>query len=168
VQFAYLKATEGRTFVDSYFATNWDAARAAGIRPGAYHFFSLCSPGADQADAFLRTAPPQTDVLPPALDLEILGGCVDRPPVDVVQAELRSFTDRVEKAWGRRLLVYARSSWTKLYPVPSGEDRPQWRTSFFFRPHQGWAVWQVHYFARVDGVVGRVDLDVVRPSRLPT
>ena len=166
VQFAYLKATEGRSFVDPYFAASWTGARAAGVRPGAYHFFSLCSSGSDQAEAFLRTAPPEADALPPALDLEILGGCADRPPPDLVQAELDAFSRRVEQAWGRPLLVYARRSWTQRYPQPAGEARPQWRTSFFVRPGRDWAVWQVHYFARVDGVRGRVDLDVVRPSRL--
>jgi lysozyme len=48
--------------------------------------------------------------------------------------------------------------------MPTGVERPRWRTSFFLRPDRDWAVWQVHYFARVDGVHGRVDLDVVRPS----
>jgi hypothetical protein len=27
-------------------------------------------------------------------------------------------------------------------------------------------VWQVHYFARIDGIHARVDLDVVRPAAL--
>jgi lysozyme len=166
VRFAYVKATEGKTFVDPYFAGNVAAAQAAGVRTGAYHFFSLCSSGQDQADAFLRTAPPSTTALPPALDLEILSGCDDRPSPAAVQTELDTFVDRVERAWGERLLIYARSSWTRDYPLPAGADRPRWRTSFFVRPDRTWAVWQVHYFAEVDGVAGRVDLDVVRPLEL--
>jgi lysozyme len=166
VRFAYVKATEGKTFVDPYFAGNWAGAQAAGVRTGAYHFFSLCSSGQDQADAFLRIAPPSATALPPALDLEILRGCDDRPSPAAVQAELDTFVERVERAWGRKLLVYARSSWTRDYPLPSGGDRPQWRTSFFVRPGKTWAVWQVHYFAEVDGAGGRVDLDVIRPLQL--
>lgn len=166
IGFAYLKASEGRSFVDPFFADSWAGARAAGVRRGAYHFFSLCSPGADQADTFLRTAPPEEQALPPALDLEILGGCDERPPAASVQVELDAFTRRVEVAWGRPLLLYARLSWTTKYPLPSGEGRPRWRTSFVVRPGQDWAVWQVHYAARVDGVAGRVDLDVFRPSVL--
>ena len=72
----------------------------------------------------------------------------------------------MERAWGEKLLIYARASWTRVYPPPSGGDRPQWRTSFFVRPSDAWAVWQVHYFAEVDGIAGRTDLDVVRPLRL--
>jgi lysozyme len=168
VELAYLKATEGKTFVDPYFATSSAGAHAAGIRTGAYHFFSLCSSGADQAAAFLRTAPPSPAALSPALDLEILGGCSDRPPPAEVRAELDTFSTQVERAWGRPLLIYARRSWTRVYPLPSGADRPRWRTSFFISPGRPWAVWQVQYFARVDGVDGRVDLDVVRPAELST
>lgn len=166
VRFAYVKATEGKTFVDPYFARNWAGAQAVGVRIGAYHFFSLCSSGQDQADAFLRAAPAGREALPPALDLEILGGCADRPSPAAVQIELDAFVERVERAWGERLLIYARSSWTQAYALPIGGDRPQWRTSFFVRPDNAWAVWQVHYFAEVDGITGRVDLDVVRPLKL--
>ena len=74
VGYAYVKATEGKTFVDAYYARNVAAAEKAGVHVGAYHFFSLCSSGRDQADAFLRTAPPRPTALPPAVDLEILGG----------------------------------------------------------------------------------------------
>ena len=49
VGFAYIKATEGAGFTDSHFRSNWDGARAAGITPGAYHYFTLCSSGEKQA-----------------------------------------------------------------------------------------------------------------------
>ena len=163
---AYIKATEGRGWVDSQFAANWTASRAAGVRRGAYHFFTLCAPGAEQAANFLRTAPPDPEALPPALDLEILNACSDPFPDHAVAGEVDAFVRIVEQAWRQPLLVYARGSWTDRYSVPQLAARPQWRTSFFVRPRADWAVWQVHYFARVDGIEGRVDLDVVRVARL--
>src|SRR5687768_3711582 len=45
VDFAYIKASEGGDFVDPAFARNWDGAGRAGIRRGAYHFFTLCRSG---------------------------------------------------------------------------------------------------------------------------
>src|SRR5699024_636340 len=77
--FAYLKATEGSNFTDDRFQENWDVAKAAGITPGAYHYFTLCSPGADQAADFLAAVPPDDTALPPALDLEFVGACDERP-----------------------------------------------------------------------------------------
>ena len=163
---AYIKATEGRGWVDPQFKTNWTASRAAGVRRGAYHFFTLCAPGAEQADNFLRTASPDPEALPPALDLEILNECSDPFEDHAVAGEVDTFVRLVEQAWRRPLLVYARGSWTERYPVPQLAGRPQWRTSFFLRPGADWAVWQVHYFARVDGIDGRVDLDVLRMADL--
>ncbi|MDN5895243.1 MAG: hypothetical protein L0H93_14620, partial [Nocardioides sp.] len=50
IGFAYLKATEGSSFEDPAFADNWAAARAAGIRTGGYHYYTLCSAPEPQAD----------------------------------------------------------------------------------------------------------------------
>ncbi|WP_091411861.1 hypothetical protein [Friedmanniella luteola] len=72
----------------------------------------------------------------------------------------------MERARGHPLVIDARRSWTHPHPLPVGEDRPPWRTPFFLRPARDRAVWPVHHLARVDGLTGRVDLDVVRPSRL--
>ena len=39
IDFAFMKATESTDFIDPNFATNWQAAAAAGVIRGAYHFF---------------------------------------------------------------------------------------------------------------------------------
>ena len=67
IEFTYVKATEGQDWVDEQFTTNWEGAAAARIDRGAYHFFTLCAPGADQARNFLRVAPPDVAALPPAI-----------------------------------------------------------------------------------------------------
>ena len=46
---AYVKASEGATFEDDRFAENWAGAKAAGLEVGAYHFFTLCKEGEEQA-----------------------------------------------------------------------------------------------------------------------
>lgn len=163
---AYIKATEGRGWVDPQFAANWAASRGAGVRHGAYHFFTLCASGTEQAANFLRTAPPDPEALTPALDLEILDQCSEPLPDQAVAGEVDAFVRLVEEAWQRPVLVYARGSWTQRYPVPQLAGRPQWSTSFFTRPQADWAVWQVHYFARVNGIGGRVDLDVLRSAEV--
>ena len=57
ITFAYIKATEGGDFVDAQFADNWEQAGANGVDRGAYHFFTLCRPGLEQAENFLRVVP---------------------------------------------------------------------------------------------------------------
>ena len=45
VDFAYIKASEGGDQRDWRFEENWRGAGEAGIARGAYHYFTLCTPG---------------------------------------------------------------------------------------------------------------------------
>ena len=166
ITFAYIKASEGGDFTDASFTRNWAGTEAAGVQRGAYHFFTLCRPGAEQAEHFLRTAPPQDEVLPPAVDLELDGNCSQRPDPEAVYAELDTFLAAVEAAWGRDVVLYVGEDWEGLYPVLDRSQRPRWLVSFVGRPDRQWTVWQFSWWGRVDGVDGRVDLDVGRLAGL--
>jgi len=137
VAFAYVKATEGATLTDPRFAANVAGARAAGLRVGAYHFFSLCARGKAQAASFLSAVPVVHDALPPAVDLELAGNCAARPGREDVRRDLTAF-------------------------LADLEERPLWRRHLVRRPRGDWLVWQVSGFARVHGIDGDVDLDVMR------
>ena len=63
--------------------------RAAGLKVGAYHFFTLCRPGAEQAAYFLATVPVDTDLLPPSVDLEYEGNCSVRLDAEMVRRSWR-------------------------------------------------------------------------------
>jgi len=164
---AYIKATEGTGYTDATFQQNWDGARAAGLTTGAYHYFTLCSSGAEQAEDFLAAAPPDDSALPPALDLEFDGACEDRPDGADAQTEIDDFTAAVEKAWGRRLVIYSSSDWRQHYGLPVTGPRPDWLYSEHVRPPQAdWAVWQVRFDGKVAGISGGVDIDVVRTEQV--
>ncbi|MCL6424221.1 lysozyme [Brachybacterium sp. JHP9] len=166
VSVAYIKATEGSGYIDPEFADNWRGAKSAGVTPGAYHYFTLCSPGADQARDFLAAAPVDDSALPPALDLEFDGACDARPEAADAQAEVDAFIAIVEEAWGRRMVMYSSSDWRSHYGLPSAEGRPAWLYSDAGRPEYEWAVWQVRFDGSVDGIQTDVDIDVVRPEVL--
>ncbi|WP_312856407.1 glycoside hydrolase family 25 protein, partial [Nocardioides pelophilus] len=71
IAFAYLKASEGTTYVDPTFADHRAAALARGVAVGGYHYFQLCSSGVEQATHFasvLGNLRPDGH-LPPAVDL---------------------------------------------------------------------------------------------------
>jgi lysozyme len=162
---AYIKATEGQTFVDERFAENWAGAASAGVRRGAYHFFSLCSPGAAQAANFLRVVPKDADALPPALDLE-WGPCEERPDKAAFQREVTAFIETVERELGKPVVLYAMPSFTDTYPVPEQFVRDTWVRRLFQRPERpGWSLWQVSDRARVHGIGEPVDLNVWRGQR---
>jgi GH25 family lysozyme M1 (1,4-beta-N-acetylmuramidase) len=70
-RFAYVKATEGTTFVDPTYAKRVRQARKAGVPVGAYHFARPDrGDGDDEARFFLATADIRAGDMLPMLDLE--------------------------------------------------------------------------------------------------
>lgn len=55
IEFAFIKATEGSSFIDEKFNINYQNASKTNLKIGAYHFFSYDSEGSTQADNFIRT-----------------------------------------------------------------------------------------------------------------
>lgn len=161
VAFAYLKATEGGDHRDREFARHWREARAAGVAVGAYHFFTFCRPGAQQAANILAVVPAAADALPPAVDLEFGGNCGRVPDGAVMRRELDAFLAPVERATGKRAILYVTPEFFAAYRdhLPA---RGLWRRSILRAPDNAvpWQLWQYHNRGRVDGIRGPVDLNV--------
>lgn len=163
IAFAYVKATEGADHVDRRFAENWEGAHAAGLDRGAYHFFTLCTPGRAQAEHFLRVVPDDEGALPPAVDLELAGNCAARPSAARVRRELEAFLEPVEEATGQRTVLYVGDDFESVYPVRQALDRPLWHRRILWRADvDGWWIWQFTGWAQVDGISGPADLNVMR------
>lgn len=166
VDFAYIKASEGGDHRDTRFVENWRASRIAGLRRGAYHFFTLCRSGADQAANFIAAVPAESDALPPAVDLEYMGNCTRPVTVGAFHAELAAYIRVVEAHYGKPVLLYLTAEFDRAYQVSARVNRPLWLRSLLFEPRFGarpWALWQVSNFRRVRGIRGRVDWNVARP-----
>lgn len=167
VNFAYIKASEGGDFRDKRFAENWAAAARAGIPRGAYHFFTLCKPGAEQAANFLGAVPLDLVALPPAVDLEFMGNCrsaTRMTPPQLIR-ELRVFLTRVEAQTGKPTVLYLTQEFDEAFGVSAAFDRPLWLRRIILKPDFGarpWSLWQVSNFRRLDGINGRVDWNVAR------
>lgn len=162
ISFAYIKATEGADLADLRFVANWSQSAAAGLQRGAYHFFTLCTTGRGQADNFIHAVPHDAGQLPPALDLELAGNCADRPPAAAVEREVRAFVDAVEARFGQTMLLYVGADFERRYDAGQRLGRPAWRRRLLRRPAGSWVVWQANTYARVTGIRGDVDLDVLR------
>ncbi len=166
MEFAYIKATEGGDFVDDWFERNWEGAGAAGLDRGAYHFFTLCRPGDEQAANFLGVVPHDPDALPPVVDLELAGNCSDRPDRAWVERELGAFLDAVESATEQTVVLYVGDDFEGEYHLRDELDRPIWHRRVLIRPDvDGWWIWQVQGHASIDGIDGGADLNVMRGSR---
>ncbi len=160
VRFAFIKATEGGDHVDRAFARNWRAAAAAGIPRGAYHFFTFCRPGKEQAAHFLRVAPPGLSQLPPVADVEFVGNCATPPPDERIAAELQAFVAEVSLAHGRPPILYVTRAAARRIVRDGFPQCPIWIRDVFLRPNRPWLFWQFADRGRVEGIAGFVDLNV--------
>ncbi|AGF59629.1 glucan-binding YG repeat protein [Clostridium saccharoperbutylacetonicum] len=69
-EYIYLKATEGRTFKDSYMDGFYNQCKAVGAKSGAYHFLVSTSDPEDQAKNFAEKIQGYEFELMPCLDVE--------------------------------------------------------------------------------------------------
>ncbi|HUB66963.1 MAG TPA: GH25 family lysozyme [Candidatus Methylacidiphilales bacterium] len=162
VDFAYLKATEGGSFKDPKFQIYLREAQRAGLACGAYHFFSLRTPGYLQARNFIQSVPENLP-LPPAIDLEYWGNSSIRPAPAALQRELTVFVRELRQNYGREPVFYLdpdlRRDYLKGFPVGNVWFRavfltPEWSGA----PH--WLFWQFTEKARISGIKGFVDADL--------
>jgi lysozyme len=168
-EFAFLKATEGRTFDDERFGFNRRAAKAAGLVVGAYHFArpDNNSPEAE-AQHFLRVARPKSGELLPALDWET------NPPT---AAWASRFLRAVETAIGTPPILYTFPDFLRRTGHFNDLRRfPLWYSRFGpndgqlhpANPPKGFR-FGVHQFTsagQVNGIGGRADLNLLKLDSL--
>ncbi|WP_265442650.1 GH25 family lysozyme [Flexivirga meconopsidis] len=114
VRWAYVKATEGSSYIDPKFATNYAGARNKGIIRGAYHFANPGgASGKAQADYFIAHGggwKADGYTLPGALDLE--AGCYGKTDAAMV-AWIKDFVAQYKTRTGRAPVIYTTTSWWK-------------------------------------------------------
>lgn len=158
VAFTFIKATQGTTFVDPEFATNWAGARDAGVIRGAYHFFEPAVDAVAQADFFVQTAGvPEAGDFPLTIDLEKTDGATDA----AIAAGALAFLQRLETLTGRVPIIYtsARVFDTEL-GTPAGFSKyPLWDANYttlcpnISQPTwETWTFWQDTDKAMIDGI----------------
>lgn len=164
IAFAYIKATEGSGAQDRSFRKHWQGARRAGLKTGAYHYFSLCSPGKSQAENFIRNIPDDGQMLPPALDLEFSPFCKNQPNREYVLKEIDDFMRLVAARIHRETILYVGDDFDRTYQIKEHyKDAIFWQLRYMLRPHDSRDyIWQVGGFFNVDGAKGKVDLNLGR------
>jgi len=176
IDFAFIKATEGSSFVDPRFADNWTAANQTDLAVGAYHFFSAESPGATQAANFVATVPVEPGMLPPVVDVERYGD------VDAARTELQALLDALEAHYGQRPIIYTTDGLYDAFVHDFVGHYPLWIRSIWRPPALGgqWTFWQYSNRGRLDGYDGperfidlnvfsgtHIQLDALRSPRRP-
>lgn len=161
-QFAYLKATEGVTMVDSQYRANCVGADASGLLRGAYHFFAPGSPVADQVANFCSTVGNIKGQLPPMLDVEV-GGLTQPAYVAAVTQWLQQTADKLGCMPG----IYTTASFwnSNLGSFAPFLAYPLWIAEYTSRPSpnvppgSSYTFWQYSSTGAVSGIAGSVDMN---------
>lgn len=161
IHFVYMKATEGASHIDPLFEANYRKASAAGLPVGAYHFFRFRSDGKEQARLFLDRLKGKSMHLPHVVDVEAWGN--DRGEHAVrkkVVANLQAFITEVERATGKRPLIYTNGDGYRNY-IRGHFDRHGLWICAFREPLDipGWILWQHSHGGRFDWAEGVVDIN---------
>lgn len=169
VQFAFIKATEGATHQDSRFAENWDAAKQLNIPTAAYHFFTFCTKGIEQAQNYINTVPNDSLSLPPTIDLEYGGNCKEENRVADMHKEIDDYITTVEEHYGKKVIIYTTREFYDKNIANRFPDNPIWIRDIIYEPklEQGrkWLFWQYANRGRLDGIDTFVDLNAFGGSK---
>ena len=109
VDFAFVKATEGKDDRDRRFSEFWRDTRRAGVPRSAYHFYYFCATPEAQAANYIRTVPKSDSALPPILDVEWnpkSPSCKRRPSPSTVVNHLGRWLKIIERHYGQKPIIY--------------------------------------------------------------
>jgi len=177
IQFAWIKATEGTSYRDPKFNSNYTNAYKAKVIRGAYHFARPDLSGGDaQAKYFAAHGGAWSKdnlTLPGVLDLE--GSCYGKS-----QSAMRSWISTFHKTYkdktGRNVVVYTSKSWwdkcTGKWAGMKNRNSPLWVAHWTkaSKPsipggYGTWTVWQYSDSGQVKGISGKVDVDRFNGTR---
>jgi lysozyme len=176
-RFMFTKATEGDFYADQTFDDNWIGAKKAGLLRGAYHFFRANVDAKKQATKFIDYVKTMNDngELPPVLDLETHDG---QSKARII-SRAKTWLDEVEKAFGKKPIIYSGQYFLQDYfseagggPPSWAKDYPLWLAQYPFNYVDGsskpflprgwfkWTFWQYSDKGRINGINANVDLNV--------
>ena len=164
-QFAYIKATEGGDLIDEAFPRNWEAAKAAGVRRGAYHFVYWCRPAQEQMAWFEQNVPLDEQALPPVLDVELTPDsktCKHMPQREVALATIAEMLREMEVHYGKQPVIYTTVDFYQRFLQQNFSDYPIWVRSTKYYPSvkygdRRWHFWQYQSDGSVAGIRAKVD-----------
>lgn len=169
VKFVFIKATAGGDEKDENFQSNWIQAKKQNIIVGAYHFFSFCKTGEQQAKNFIETVPKEKSIkgmLPPAIDLEYEDNCKLEKSREEVLKELVVLERMLHEHYEQKPILYVTNDFLRDFLIGEFESNPIWIRSIFKEPEiaggRAWTFWQHEHVGERKGIDGYVDLDVFK------
>ena len=163
VDFVYIKATEGATYVDPVYQQNINGARARKFRVGAYHYFRTTSSVQKQFENYKKHVMKSDIDLIPMVDVE---EC-KKWSATQFQDSLMRFIQLVKSYYGKAPMIYSVNTFYNKYCAPRfnkyylmvgryGSYEP------FIKGRGTYTIWQKSQTGNLSGIPKNVDIDIFR------
>lgn len=164
--FIICKATEGITYTDPDFVTNWPLIQAKGYTRGAYHFYHCDDDPAQQVSHYLAVIGTLEDTdFPPIVDFE--EGSIDAGINKAeIQPNLLQFLTLLEQKTGRKPLLYTDNNTANTYLTDTAfANYDLWIADYnsslavpAIWQSKGWTIWQKSQSYALDGNTNDYDI----------
>ena len=173
LDFAFIKATEGSSYLDECFYDNWREAGKTDLYIGAYHFFSFDSEGKKQAEFFINTVGDLEGKLPPVIDVEFYGDKAHNPPKkEEVVMQLNEMLSVLEEHYQIKPIIYTTYTVYNKYIKGEFQEYPLWIRNVYYPPdvalRDTWSFWQYTDTAVLEGYEGSekyIDMNVFQGTK---
>lgn len=163
IEIVYMKSSEGSSYIDPYFETNYRNAKANGLTVGFYHYVTARTTEQARAQAtfFAKVISGKEPDCKLAMDFENFGN-LSTTEVNEIS---RVFLETLENLTNKEVLIYSNAYsartifssslsnyplWVANYGVSEPGDNGKWST---------WVGWQYTDTGRINGISGYVDRD---------
>lgn len=168
LEFAFVKATEGKDHADENFGQHWAALNHTSIRRGAYHYFKPLVDPQLQANNFLsRVGGLQPGDLPAVLDLEERGEL----PTQQFIAQVQRWLDIVEQRTAARPIIYTGHKFYNRHLAGHFKAYPIWVARYkkekpLLADGHAFTFWQYTDSGSLPGIDAAVDINVFAGTSL--
>ncbi len=158
ISYAYLKATEGASYVDDTYERNLSEARRVGLSVGSYHFYRASVTPKEQFDNMVRNIKTDSQDLVPIIDIEHRGTVSEAQFI----RDLKELVRLVEQYYGKKPLLYSYQNFYNRHLV-GHFDGYHWMIAKYqseapiLSDGRDYIMWQYTSKGRISGIRGHVD-----------
>lgn len=164
IKFVYVRATNGKDIVDSYYEYNIREAKEEGLKVGSYHFLTSKYSIDEQFKTFLSVANPSKQDLIPMIDVEDAAGkgYLKDWTKSQLQDSILKLSSLIEKHYGRKPMIYSNQSFYNDMLSPQFNDYIIYMANYSRSPimqgHNSHNLWQYTDRGHIHGIGWWVDL----------
>ena len=164
IEIVYIKSSQGTNITDAYFKTNYDNAKANGLKIGFYHYVMARSneEAIKEAEYFATVISDTSPDCKLAMDFENFGN-LNKEEINSIS---KTFLEKTKELTGKDMIIYSDAYNAKhTFSKELANEYPLWIAEYGVnRPTENinwnsWTGFQYTNSGRINGIPARVDRD---------